>query len=198
MAKTKKTSLEDTSSEMYLASNDGFSSGGSNINAPTIDKIPEENMNDRSLSEGTNNNDNDTIPTNNNQTGSNDSQPVSNPPLRSPTPTNDSNPQDNTAENSTPDEVTNDVSSFSIFNSRILDGANPNDVEAPKEIIKSDDSIWQFAFVWDKTAGATYAPGECCARRIFMPDGWVDEDKIIDDFAPATTEPASEDPTTNP
>ena len=179
MAKSKKSVSDDTSGEMLLASNDGFS-GGSDINIPTIDKIPEEGMDDRSLNEGTN--DNDLSPS-----LTVDPEPTNNIPLRSPTPTNDppdNNTDNSTGTNSTPDEVNTEVV-YSTFNSRILDGANPNDVEAPKEIIRQENSFYQFDWCWDKYAGATYAPGECCVKRITMPDGWVREDNMVDDFAPA-------------
>ena len=74
-----------------------------------------------------------------------------------------------------------------VFDNFCGRGLGDSPMYIAKEIIRQENSFYQFDWCWDKYSGATYAPGECCVKRITMPDGWVREDNMVDDFAPAVT-----------
>lgn len=58
--------------------------------------------------------------------------------------------------------------------------------------ILQENSIWQYAQLKDRFANASFSPNEFCMKRIFMPEGFIDESKIQDDYAPKT------EPSVNP
>lgn len=51
----------------------------------------------------------------------------------------------------------------------------------PRVRVRDEDSIWQFKYVPAKF-NTCYHSSECTYKRIEMPEGWVKEESIIDDY----------------
>lgn len=51
----------------------------------------------------------------------------------------------------------------------------------PKVLIRDEDSIWQYKYVNAKF-NTCFNSGECTHKRILMPENYVNEEHIIDDY----------------
>jgi len=72
-----------------------------------------------------------------------------------------------------------DMSDINTENTEVQ--STDDNEKLPRLVIRDEDSIWQFGYKPAKYDGS-YHSSECTYKRIFMPEGYVKEENIIDDY----------------
>lgn len=70
---------------------------------------------------------------------------------------------------------------MSDINTEVETTSTDYNATLPKVRIRNEDSIWMYNYVPAKYNTCFHAK-ECTYKRILMPEGYVNEDNIIDDY----------------